>query len=240
MKFRSLYGLLIPLVCAAIFVKLGFWQLSRHEWRAELNRPLEERLHRESIPLESIPEDSSQQRWLRVRLSGRFLYDQELVQGSRTNAGSPGVHLLTPLRRGESDTLILITRGWVYSPDASSVDQLRWREGEDVTLEGYLLPITPGMGTSGGAGSSSTEGTIRGGLFQDNLEQRLGVPIAPYLIVMTSDSAAKIDSVPRRLSLPAVDAGPHRSYAVQWFSFALIAVVGGFALFKHSRDTAEK
>jgi cytochrome oxidase assembly protein ShyY1 len=29
-----------------------------------------------------------------------------------------------------------------------------------------------------------------------------------------------------RFGQPSVDEGPHMSYAIQWFSFALIAVIG--------------
>jgi cytochrome oxidase assembly protein ShyY1 len=38
-----------------------------------------------------------------------------------------------------------------------------------------------------------------------------------------------------RLTIPALDEGPHQSYAIQWFSFALVAVVGGVALSRRPR-----
>jgi cytochrome oxidase assembly protein ShyY1 len=39
-----------------------------------------------------------------------------------------------------------------------------------------------------------------------------------------------------RLSLPALDEGPHKNYVLQWFAFAATAVVGGVALFFRSRE----
>lgn len=66
------------------------------------------------------------------------------------------------------------------------------------------------------------------------MEARTGRPFARVQLVMTSDSAARADSVPRRLPPPTVDAGPHRSYAAQWFAFAIIAVVGGVLLFRRT------
>jgi cytochrome oxidase assembly protein ShyY1 len=65
-------------------------------------------------------------------------------------------------------------------------------------------------------------------------EARFGKPVAPVQLVMTSDSAARADSVPRRLPPPTLDQGPHRSYAAQWFAFAIIALVGGVILFKRT------
>jgi surfeit locus 1 family protein len=38
-----------------------------------------------------------------------------------------------------------------------------------------------------------------------------------------------------RLETPALTEGPHQSYAIQWFSFALVAIVGGVALSRRSR-----
>jgi cytochrome oxidase assembly protein ShyY1 len=38
--------------------------------------------------------------------------------------------------------------------------------------------------------------------------------------------------LPRRWPTPALDDGPHLSYVVQWFSFALIIVVGTGALLR--------
>ena len=69
---------------------------------------------------------------------------------------------------------------------------------------------------------------------QAALRTRVGAPVAAVQVVMTSDSAARSDAVPRRLPLPVVDAGSHKSYAIQWFSFAAIAVAGGLLLFRRS------
>jgi surfeit locus 1 family protein len=47
-------------------------------------------------------------------------------------------------------------------------------------------------------------------------------------ILQSPDSS--LPARPIRLAPPALDDGPHLSYAVQWFSFATIAVVGGILL----------
>lgn len=229
MRLRTLFGLLIPLACAALFVRLGVWQLARHEERAAVNAGLAARLGSPPVPFDALPSDTGALRWQRVTLSGRFRYDLEQVQAGRGNAGSPGVHLLTPLERAGTDTLVVVTRGWVYSPDASTADLGRWREGDSVSLAGYALPLDAD-GPSAPAGARTPLRVVH----RRALEARLGAPVAPVLVVMTSDSAARADSVPRRLTLPAVDAGPHRSYAAQWFAFAVIAVVGGVLLYRRS------
>lgn len=228
MRLRTALSLAIPLASAALFVRLGLWQVDRHRERAALNAGLEARLAVASVPLGSRASDTTNARWTSVTVSGRFRYDLEQVHASRANKGSPGVHLLTPLERADNDTLVLVTRGWVYSANAADVDLGRWREADSVTLSGYLLPLAADGPPVPAAGAP-----IRT-LHRAALEARLGRPVAPVQIVMTSDSLARADSVPRRLPPPTLDAGPHRSYALQWFSFAIVAVVGGLALFRRS------
>jgi surfeit locus 1 family protein len=52
----------------------------------------------------------------------------------------------------------------------------------------------------------------------------------PFILQQTGIAAPR--GLPRRWPAPALDDGPHLSYAVQWFSFALIIVVGTGALLR--------
>ena len=229
MRFKTLLALAIPLACAALFVRLGVWQLARHQEVAALNQGLLDRMGAAPQPLGTLASDTTGARWQAVRVSGRFRYDLEQVQASRANKGSPGVHLITPLELPGTDTLVVVTRGWVYSADAASADLGRWRERDSVTLAGYLVPLI-----ADGLPAPADRALPLRSLNRRALEARLGRPVAPVQIVMTSDSVARIDSVPRRLEPPILDAGPHRSYAAQWFAFAIIAVVGGVVLFRRT------
>jgi cytochrome oxidase assembly protein ShyY1 len=50
-----------------------------------------------------------------------------------------------------------------------------------------------------------------------------------YVVALTDSSArhAAVRDRPARLDVPAfTDEGPHLNYAVQWFSFAAIALIG--------------
>lgn len=230
MSAKRLFALLIPLACAGLFIRLGVWQLARHQERVAFNMGLAERLAAAPVPLGSQAGDTVGARWTQVTVSGFFRYDIEQLHASRISNGSPGVHLLTPLERPGHDTLLLVTRGWVYAADAATADLPRWREGDFVTISGYLVP----MPDSGPLPPTDRPQLIRS-LNRRAIEARVGKPVYPVQLVMTSDSAARADSVPRRLPLPTIDLGPHRSYAAQWFAFAVIAIVGGVVLFRRTR-----
>jgi cytochrome oxidase assembly protein ShyY1 len=51
---------------------------------------------------------------------------------------------------------------------------------------------------------------------------------APITAVLRRDSlSAPSSGAFQAIPAPALDNGPHLSYAIQWFSFATIALVGG-------------
>jgi len=60
----------------------------------------------------------------------------------------------------------------------------------------------------------------------------LPFPIAPYYLVALDSMAESRrmngipSSTPVRLGLPVMDDGPHLNYAIQWFTFAVVALVG--------------
>ena len=127
---------------------------------------------------------------------------------------------------------MLVTRGWVYSPDAATVDLARWRERSDSALTGFVVPFPTGR--RGSPTLARRPGALRW-LTQDEVSRRTGYPVVPYTVVLLGGNAPAADSVPPRLTPPPLDEGPHLSYAFQWFSFAAIALVGAAAFLSAER-----
>ncbi len=229
MRPRALLALGIPLACAALFVRLGVWQLSRLQDRRAFNAVLAERLASASTDIMRLPADTALGHYRRVSASGAMLYDREVAYAGRTHEGSPGVDFLTPMRTADRDTVVMVNRGWAYSADAASIDATRWREKDSAKVSGFAETFA---GTERG-NSSATSRRVHA-LDRAAIQLLVGLPVAPYVLVETSDSASRTDSVPVRLVLPKLDEGPHQSYAFQWFGFAIVAVVGGVVLSRRS------
>ena len=173
------------------------------------------------------------ERFQRVRAAGVYDFSREVAITARSLSGSPGVHIVTPLARAGTDTLLLVLRGWVYSPDAATIDFARWREPGAAAAEGFALPFDADKAQSD---SSTLAPRAVRRLDRALLERRLGAPVAPYFVVLTSSAVG--DSVPVRLGRPALDEGPHFGYAVQWFLFAAIFGVGGSVVVLRGRRTS--
>jgi surfeit locus 1 family protein len=218
---------------AAVCARLGVWQTSRLSERQAHNATLISRMAGAPIPAESLPADTGAGHYRLAVARGVADYDREIAWAPRMRRGSPGVNFFTPLRRAGTDTVILVNRGWAYSADAKSVDFRRWRERDSLSVGGYVETWMQDCGAAGApfptTCGDSTMRVLRK-LDRRAAERLVGAPVAPYILMQTSDSAVRADSVPPRVEAPILDEGPHRSYAFQWFGFAIVAIVGGVAL----------
>ena len=224
----------VAIVVAGICVRLGVWQTSRLSQRRAHNATLLSRLSAPLLPAAALGADTASGHYRRVSASGAFDHDHEVAWGPRMNDGSPGVHLLTPMKTADG-ALVVVDRGWVYSPDAKTVDFARWRERDSASVTGYAETWSqPCTVPSGLCGDSIGRHLTR--LDQRSVERLVGARVAPFIVVQTSDSALRVDSVPARSKEPILDEGPHRGYAFQWFGFAIISLVGGVALVRRDRS----
>lgn len=222
----------LALALAVVFVRLGFWQLDRLRQRRARNAAIGASMAAPAVPYGRLGASAS---YRRAIVTGAPDYAHEIILTGRSHDGSPGVYLLTPVRPAGGDSAVVVIRGWVYSPDAATVDAMRWREARD-TFTGYVVPL-PAAGGTGGTALRSTRGgrSIRA-LTLPGVRELLPYPVSPTYIV-SQDAPA--DSAPVRLPPPALDDGPHLSYAIQWFSFAAIAVFGAGAVVARARVSPE-
>jgi surfeit locus 1 family protein len=225
--------LAFAVIAAAVCIRLGFWQLHRLGERRARNALVAARLDSVPVTFRDLPRDTASARFRRVVIAGVPDYEHELVYAARTRRGSPGVNLLTPIRIAGWDTAVLLNRGWVYSGDAASVDLAKWHE-RDSTFEGYVEEF-PRVAGSTFTGKSN----VIARLSYDVVAKALPYPVAPVYVVMTSDSAQAADRV-ARIGAPPLDEGPHFSYAVQWFAFALVALVGAAAVVMQARSSQSR
>src|SRR5262249_35225366 len=155
--------------------------------------------------------------WRHARVRGIYDYEHQILLTNRTQGGLPGVYVVTPLRM-RSGRVVLVERGWMYAPDGRSAGH---------------VPIDPA--DSGIAGVTvEARGPVSGaaGWAKDTVwpkvQRTLDVGYltfiyAPVTAVLRRDSVLATQPM-QGIGPPALDDGPHLSYAIQWFSFALIAL----------------
>ncbi|MGW8281921.1 MAG: SURF1 family protein [Gemmatimonadota bacterium] len=231
------FALALPLV--ALFASLGMWQLQRLGDRRAANR-----LHAAALqlpvlefpyPRDEEPLSAEEIVGRRVRLTGTWAPEQELVVRGQAYLGTPGVNVLTPLVV-EPDQAILVLRGWLPAADGLSAD-LRGAVpvgiDETVVIQGLAR-----------AGQRPVPIPIRAVRFEDRDRFVLGdmdiaaadslipLELADFVVQLLPDGPAgdRRPGLPVPLPAPALNDGPHALYAFQWFGFALIALAGAILL----------
>jgi surfeit locus 1 family protein len=208
-------GVVLALLVAATCVRLGLWQIARLHQRQARNAVARAGWGRPPLELGwNTSPDSVRNR--RVHVRGIYDFDRERIWRPHMLDEAPGVDLVTPLRltRGVA---VLVDRGWVASADAYHVDARAYREPESADVVGLALPAP----------------RSRGDVDPARLKDSLPYALLPFVVQQLPDSAAAAPvGRPRRLPPPELTNGPHLSYAIQWFSFAAIVLVGSFMLFR--------
>jgi surfeit locus 1 family protein len=210
---RRYAGLIVGIAAALLFSRLGVWQLDRLADRRAQNAMLEARL---GEPVLEVPgagiaftDVSDTLRFRRVRARGVFDFAHQTVQRGVSFRGAPGVLVLTPLVIGGGRAL-LVDRGWTYAADGSTADLVALSEPDTAVVDGVLIRVER-----------------RNAVLPDSLHG--SYRLAPLILRRTVARAALPPGL-ALLPLPPLDEGPHLSYALQWFSFAAIALVGGAIL----------
>lgn len=239
---RWLFGHLLALGLVVLFVNFGLWQFRRLAQRQTYNALLESRLEADPQPLNRLlnrysptapeyAEDSAAYR--RARVTGRFDSANEILLRSRAYDGSPGYHVLTPLRLSP-DRALLVDRGWVpFALDDPPIKEAAPPDAR-VTVTGILKPaeVPPSGGgfldRLGLIQRDPAEGKL-GAVFFVNparIGRQLPYTLEPVSLELATQTPVQSGQLPVPPPPPEITNGPHLSYAFQWFSFALIGVVG--------------
>jgi surfeit locus 1 family protein len=219
---------------AILFINLGFWQLRRLEERQLENTVGESRFAAEAVDLrvllDSAGDDRDSLEFRRATSTGVFQAADEVLIRSQVHQGVAGFHVITPLL-GEGGTAVLVNRGWVpLDVDEAPATAVPPPDGT-VTMTGWVRPSQ----TRGALGPSDPdEGRLEtlSRVDIDRIQQQVPYELEPVYLSSLDDLAGDL---PIAAPAPSFDdEGPHLAYAIQWFSFALIGLIGYFFLIRRA------
>lgn len=217
----------VIVVVAVAFVALGSWQLDRLSEVQAVDDRLTERLTMAAVPLVALATDGLEPdvaEFRRVEVTGTYVSDEEVLQRSRSHRGANGYHVLTPLEYTDGQA-VLVRRGWLpFELDTPPVAEALPPEGE-VAVEGFLERSDgqPAFGARD-PGGGRLERVFHADL--DRIGQQVTPELLPMVLHLEAQSPPQSGELPIAADRPERDEGRHLSYAIQWFSFAAIAVVG--------------
>jgi len=221
----TLVATILTIVSVAVFARLGFWQLSRAAEKQALHA-------RYSAGQQSVLELTTAtalavSRYQRISARGRYDGSQQVLLDNMPSVmGQPGYRVVTPFEL-EPGAWILVDRGWhpmgktrADLPDVAVPDAPRAIMGQMDALP------KPGV-RLGDAAATNAPTWPRVMNFPEHaaLETALGRKILPRLVLLDPDQPDGYERVWRARAETSMDPQQHYGYAVQWFAFALVAIV---------------
>jgi cytochrome oxidase assembly protein ShyY1 len=215
--------LLLAVAACALFIVLGRWQWQRGEYRSAQWASF--------ASTDTAPRDADATqigtlpRFTRIRLRGRFDGEHQFLLDNISEGGRAGYYVVTPLLT-EAGPAVLVNRGWL--PGTGYRERL-----PDVTVPADPTPRTitgrigalPAAGIAAGRMPPADGPWPRVASFPDEAQLAAALPYPVARGIVLLDDAPGEPELVRNWRPPGLDPNRHYAYAVQWWAFAVLAVV---------------
>jgi hypothetical protein len=229
-RWIGIFGFTVAFAIAC--VALGQWQFDRRAQAQAAIALLNQNFDVTAVPLDEVVADLSEfdssEKWRTVQLEGD--YEGEVIY-VRTRSGPTGIGFeqLAILTRDDG-TAFVVNRGWVpANGDNSRPAETPALPSGPVTVTARLMP-----GEQLIAGRNAPEGQIAT-IHLPSIDDQTANDV---FLGWYGRLDAETPSAPTGTAWtkPILDEGPHLSYALQWYVFALMGFYGyGWALRKEAR-----
>lgn len=224
------------LAVVGTFPFLGLWQLDRWDQEKARQERIDQRIEAEPVALDSVLHDGlpparvDELEFRPVTTTGTYVADEEVAHRNRDLDGQGGFDWLTPLQL-EDGSAVLVRRGFVPpTRTAGTEPTVAPPPSGEVTVTGWLEPSRPPP--SGLAASFSPSDPADGTLATvfhadvDRIDRQTSTDLLPMVLHLVDQRPAQESLLPVAQPVPEVDLSQNLSYAVQWFVFTAIAVIG--------------
>lgn len=222
----SFLGTLLALIGFSVFCSLGYWQVTRANYKLMLQQTVEERKQEPPIVLQQDNKNIEGYVYTPVVAIGVYDKANEILIDNQKHQGLPGYHVLTPLKLKFDDSVIIINRGWIpMGHNRDDLPELDSSEGE-VEVQGVLsLHRSPPVIKLGHSIIDTENRWLYFDIEQYN--QVTGYKILPVQILIDQNNRDAYE-----VNWPDFDAKVtmHIGYSIMWFAFAIIVVVTYFGV----------
>lgn len=224
---------LAALVGVAVTASLGRWQLSRAAEKEALQAAIDTQGRLPALDAQALLAAADPPALLhrQVHLRGLWLAERTVFLDNRQMRGQPGFFVLTPLALENSQTVVLVQRGWVQRNfvDRAALPAIPTPAGI-VEIQGLVVPAPSRLYEFAGEDT----GTIRQNLDLGAFARETGLPLWQQSVQQTGDDGA---GLLREWPVPRTGVEKHYGYAFQWFGLCAL-LTGLYVWFQFVRRPA--
>ena len=225
-EFRFSIEITITAVLAAVLCfSMSYWQSTRYQQKLAYEAALE---RAEGVTVDGL--DPGRSDWQPLmyagaQVRGRFDHAHTMYLINRSKDNISGVKVVTPFQIGDTETRLLVDRGFLPFEDYRAEDKTAWQRDEETELVGTLRPSQTRNFFLSPQQKPHDDGSFRDRWFRleiETMEEQLPYEVFPVYLEQTDHSGG---GFPTHDPRDVLSAGVHLNYTIQWASF------GTFALF---------
>jgi len=218
----------LVIIAALVMIRLGIWQLDRLEQRRSFNTRVLSQIDEPILRLtdDVISGTIEELEFRTVRVNGQYDFANTLVLGNQIWDDQIGVNLLTPLVISETQHVILVNRGWIPFEDWENRTISDYDETGIVAVEGMLRRTQTQLGLRDCLDETAGKTPFQVWCLDlEGISTHLPYELLPVYLIQAPESA-QTQSPLRVIPEIELSEGPHLSYAIQWFTFSAILLIG--------------
>jgi len=223
---------LLTLLFLALFISLGFWQLSRAKEKQLLQHSYDSRLTQPPIALQQLPQNSDL-RFYRTIVTGEYDNAHSLLLDNKIHDHQIGYEVITPFIINNEPRILLINRGWIPAGEHRNQLPIIPAVLGEQTLTGQIYIPAGKPFTLGNPLESTPHWPPRLEALEIPIVAKLLNKTAfPFVILLSPEQKEGFVRAWQPVNMPA-----HKNigYAVQWFTFALVLLIIFVALNTHKK-----
>jgi surfeit locus 1 family protein len=206
------------IIGVALLLGLGSWQMVRLDWKTDLIAERTAQLEAPPIVLPIDDGDLLAVMWAPVKLTGRFLHDQEIFLAARSQRGNVGSHVLTPFVR-DAGPIVLVNRGWVPEERRDPARRAAAQVEGTVSVVGL---VTPGAGRNSFTPDNDPATSFWLSVDYAAMGTAVGHDLQP--VVIDADATPNEGGFPLGAQTRLNISNDHLQYAITWYLLALTLV----------------
>ena len=218
---RSFLFQLFVILFVTIFCALGTWQLYRLQWKLELINEITSCL--KSSPIEYSK--SIKKNYQRIKVIGKFDFDNQIYLYSLNDSGKPGYDVITPFKTTKNEN-VLINRGWIIK-ELKDDPSINIAEDTEQKIVGLLRKIyKPNIFKP----DNDLKNNIWFSLNLRDIKKFTGEQFNEFVVFLENNQAKT--PLPKKISVDVPN--NHLKYAITWYAIS-ISIIFYYLYFRRKK-----
>ncbi|HQZ14551.1 MAG TPA: SURF1 family protein [Acidimicrobiia bacterium] len=259
-NLKLIFGSLFVVIVVAVCLLASFWQFSRLAERKDLNAKIESRMNLDPFELtgEIVGQSSELNlndfEYRSIQVRGSFIKEGQVIVAGRSFEGAPGFNVVTPLKLEKGEAIIYVNRGWIpqslgdliidnnaekdieplggYSQNREVIGMVMKNEPKRIVGSSQLnteTQVSPRIATDTFSVlfNKSEAQKVTNFWIQEDFQKVDGKRVVK--------SSPQKEIFPKQIPKPELNERNHFSYALQWLSFALVAIITWIVILKKQK-----